>query len=330
MAITICLTMVTSTVPVMANPITSIAATVPESIRIGYEQSIIERMAGRAGAAVENGAKGIVHEIMYTDKLNCSDLLNKGVKTSLTKSSTAPQVDVVTTNDGKVTARYQLKDTANSIDNTIKQVKSGKYNQAQLIGTTETAEAFNAKAASQGISKVMKSSGISSKTTSRIAEKALNNVPSATRLAKTAAKGAGIGAVIDGAVAAGESIYRGDDFSEATGHIAVGTTTGAVSMGVASVAGEVAAAGLTAAGVTGAATVVLPAAAVVGVGIGAGLAIDKASEQFEVEEKISQAIDNTTEKYEIDEKISNATDTVKNGINQGVNTVTDKIDNIRK
>ena len=295
-------TIISTSVPAMANPLASAAVVTGEAIKTGYEESVIQRMVGRAGAKTLNGAKGIVHEIIYADKLNLRDAFKKGTKTSLTKSSTAQQVDVVTTNGGKVAARYQLKDTANSIKETLKQVKSGKYQQAQIVGTKETAKAFNERAAAKGITKAMKSSGISTKTTSRIANKALNSVPAVSEIAGVA----GIGAVASGVIAAVESDKRGDDFSEAAGHIAVGTTNGAISTGLGAAAGGAVTAGFASAGVVGAAPVIAPAAVMVGVGIGTGVALEKVNEKYDIEGKISQTIDSTNKKYDLEGKVSRA------------------------
>ena len=299
-------TIISTSVPAMANPLASAAVVTGEAIKTGYEESVIQRMVGRAGAKTLNGAKGIVHEIIYADKLNLRDAFKKGTKTSLTKSSTAQQVDVVTTNGGKVAARYQLKDTANSIKETLKQVKSGKYQQVQMIGTKETAKAFNERTAAEGITKAMKSSGISTKTTSRIANKALNPVPAASEIAGMAVKAAGIGAAVSGVVATAESIKRGDDFSEAAGHIAVGTTNGAISMGLGAAAGGAITAGLTSTGAVGAAPVIAPAAVMVGVGVGTGVALEKVNEKYDIEGKISQTIDSTNKKYDLEGKVSRA------------------------
>lgn len=329
LAVTACTILTTGTVPVMANPLGGVAVVTVEAIKSGYEESVVQRMIGRAGSKTVTGAKGIAHEILYTDRLNIQDIFKKGTKTSLTKSSTAQQVDVITTNAGKIAARYQLKDTAGSINDTLMQVKSGKYQQVQMVGTKETAKAFNEKALAKGITKTMKDSGISTKTTSKIANKALNPVPTAAEIAGVAGKAAGIGAVINGAIAATESVINGDDVSEATGHIAVGTANGAISTGIGAAAGGVVTAGLASAGVAGAAPVIIPAATMVGVGIGTGVALDKVNEKYDIEGKISQTIDDTNEKYEIDKKIEAAKDNAVQNIEAGVTRVSEKINSNR-
>lgn len=233
---------------------------------VAYEAHVITDIAGRAGAATPNGAKGIVFESLFKDKLNFKNLFN-GLKTQFTKSSTAPQVDLVSmTDSGKVAARYQCKDAPNSVSKVLNQVKSGKYQQAQMVGTSETAAAYNAEAAKNGISKTMTDSGISTKTTTRIADKALGNVSSVSNLANFAAKAGGIGAAVEGGICLVESISRGDDAYTMIGHVTAGAGKGFVTGSVAAVAGEVATAAVVSAGASGAAIVILPVVTTVGVG----------------------------------------------------------------
>ncbi len=307
-------------VPAMAAT-TSSAVAVPESLRVGYEQTIIQKMSGRAGSGTIEGAKGIAHEIMFADKMNAKDLLTKGTKTSLTKSSIAKQVDVITTKAGKVAARYQLKDAPSSVEKVLRQVKSGKYQQVQMVGTTETAEAFNAKAVANGITKTMKDSGISTKETARIAEKAVKGISSPSNIAKVANKAAKGGALVGGGIALAESVYRKDDVSDTTGHVAMGTVTGAAAGGVGTVAGEVAAAGLATAGVAGTTSVILPAAVVVGAGVGTAVVIDKVNEKYDIEGHISETVDDINEKYEIDEKVKSTVSDVNEKINDKITEI---------
>ena len=119
-----------------------------------FEATIIGSIKGRAGATAPNGGKGIVFEAYYAAKENVKDIFN-GAKTSFTKSSTAKQVDLVKMKDGKVINRLQLKDAPNSADNVLRQVESGKYQQAQLLGTTETAKAYNPKAAAKNLKRTV-------------------------------------------------------------------------------------------------------------------------------------------------------------------------------
>ncbi len=263
------------------------SAIVAISAEEGYEASAAARMAGRAGASSTTGAKGIAFETVYSDTQNIKDFV-KGTDnvTKQTVSSTAKQVDLVKVNEsGKVISRIQCKDTPNSIPKTIDQVKSGKYTQAQLVGTTETAEAFNAEAKAAGVTKTMKDSGISTKTTERIAEKALSSNPET--VAKGVAKGASYAGVIDGGIAVYESVRDGDSIPDAIGHVATQTSVGTISGGAALGTASVAAAGLAAASAGPAATVLVPTAVAVGVGVGVHKGAEYLVEKYDVEETVS-------------------------------------------
>lgn len=103
-----------------------------EIIREGYEASVVSRMTGRAGAYSLKGSAGNALEIMANDKSNLGNLFKPDTVTRLTKSSTATQVDAVTTKAGKVVERIQYKDTVSpaGVQKTLNQVKAGKYQQA--------------------------------------------------------------------------------------------------------------------------------------------------------------------------------------------------------
>ena len=66
------------------------------SVVEGYDYSVAVRMSGRAGAYSPTGGKGNAFEVMYSDKKNLSNLLKPDTTTTLTNSSTARQVDLVT------------------------------------------------------------------------------------------------------------------------------------------------------------------------------------------------------------------------------------------
>ncbi len=269
--------------------ITAASAVALASAEEGYDASVVARMAGRAGATSPTGAKGIAFETVYSDVQNAKDFVKgTGNVTKQTVSSTAKQVDLVTVDEaGKVVSRIQCKDTPNSIAKTIDQVKSGKYTQAQLVGTTETAEAFNAEAKAAGITKTMKDSGISTKTTERIADKALSSAPETA--VKNVAKGASYAGIVDGAFATYESIRDGDSISEAIGHISTQTTVGTVSGGAALGAASVAATGVAAASAGPVVTVAVPTAVAVGVGIGVHKGAEYIVEKYDVEETVSDS-----------------------------------------
>lgn len=245
-----------TTTPVMAATIepASIIGTVVQAAGDAYDASVVARMAGRSGSAAAPGAKGIAFEVMYADKKNLSNVFKKGVKTVLTKNSQATQVDLVTLYDdgSKVMERLQLKDVQSDtgIRDIINRVKSSDYRAARLVGTSETAEAYNAKAAANGVTKVMADSGISTETTQMVANKALGNAPTVAQAAKsitTITKSyMAIGAVIN----LGESIIEGDDAADTIANTTVGTAQSGVTGLAAGGAEALATTGLAVAGVT--------------------------------------------------------------------------------
>ena len=145
---------------------------------------------------------------------------------------------------------------------TIKRVQNGQYRTTQLVGTSESAAAFNAKAPSQGVTKVMKDSGISTKDTTRVSNK-FNGVQSSTGIANAAKSSAKLGGAFGGGMAAVESIVNGDDLSTTTGNVASGALKGSVSGAAGTAASEATMAALAAAPI--------PLAAKVVIGIGAGM-----------------------------------------------------------
>ncbi|ANE56530.1 hypothetical protein [Methylomonas sp. DH-1] len=136
-----------------------------------YETSVIKRAVERAGSNPH--LKGHIHEIMVKDAKNLRNLFN-GNTTELTKSTTAKTVDLVTKNGGKVVERLQLKDmlSQSGVDKTVKQVLNGQYRSTQLVGTKETTELVNKALEKAGSAKRMTSSGVSSKTTTTLAQRA--------------------------------------------------------------------------------------------------------------------------------------------------------------
>ena len=220
------------------------AGNLANSVVEGYDYSVAVRMSGRAGAYSPTGGKGNAFEVMYSDKKNLSNLLKPDTTTTLTNSSTARQVDLVTKKGNR------------------KRVQNGQYRTTQLVGTSESAAAFNAKAPSQGVTKVMKDSGISTKDTTRVSNK-FNGVQSSTGIANAAKSSAKLGGAFGGGMAAVESIVNGDDLSTTTGNVASGALKGSVSGAAGTAASEATMAALAAAPI--------PLAAKVVIGIGAGM-----------------------------------------------------------
>jgi hypothetical protein len=117
--------------------------------------------------------KGTIHELAYRDNQNFKlDNILKGKVSKLSKSTVAKSSDVITMKAGKIVSRAQLKDTISNsaIKQTQRKVSSGQYRNSKLIGTEETAQLFNKTA--HHSSKKMQSSGISSRTTTRVADNA--------------------------------------------------------------------------------------------------------------------------------------------------------------
>ena len=148
------------------------AGTMTAAARSAYEGKVGLEAVARAGH--NPNLKGIVHEVLVRDahNVNPANILS-GKAASLTKSATAVRDDVIVQQAGKVVSRMQLKDTANSVKDTIKQVASGKYAGTNLVGTKETVEAFDKAAKAAGVTQKMTSSGFSSSDTARIAKQTL-------------------------------------------------------------------------------------------------------------------------------------------------------------
>jgi hypothetical protein len=270
-----------------------------ELSRQGYEASVVSRMAGRAGAYTSTGAPGIALEVKANDLNNLRNVIKPDTVTKFTKSSTATQVDAVTTKAGKVIERIQYKDTVSpsGIKKTLEQVKSGKYNQVQLRGTAEAAENFNAAAKADGIAKRMKSTGISHDTTQRIGDKFTKQLPKAKSVGK-AVKGATVIAVgVTTAIEVGKSIKNKDSVGECTSHVLSKGVESAVSASVAAVAGEIATGAVAGLLTTVSAPAAVPAIAGIGVALLAGGAVSKvASGKFDgIGDHVGKSVDNAIE-----------------------------------
>ena len=292
MAVIISSTVLTN--PVKAEGVASATATAAnvstQAVEKGMEQYIINEIKGRAGAASPTGAKGIVFEKMVCIKQNVTNVF-KGAKTKFTKCSTAKTVDLVTVDkNGKVLERIQCKDASASAKNVVKQVESGKYNSAQLVGTKESAKEFNKEAAKKGVKKVMKDSGISSKDTQRVAQKALGEQTTKS-VAESAGKAGAVGAVISGGVALVESIKNGDDFGDTTGNVTYSSMEGAISGITASLAGDAATAIIVMTGASGTVTVLVPIAIAAGAGTITYMVFENVDKNCDVRGMIADAAD---------------------------------------
>jgi len=135
----------------------------------------------RVGDLPPDKLKGVVHEVMFKDRFNLKNAFS-GKKAILSRSRQAVRDDVLIQDGKKIVERLQLKDTSKSVGDVVRRVKQGQYRATKLVGTEETAKAYNQVAVKQGIGKSMRSSKISTNTTERVAAKVKGSMPSAKSL----------------------------------------------------------------------------------------------------------------------------------------------------
>ena len=232
--------------------------------------------------AIETG-KGHIHEYMLSDAKNVKNILS-GNRTVLTNSTTAETVDLVTMSGRRVAERLQAKDVLSSsgIAKIRDQVAAGKFRSAQLVGTKETTQLVNPVLEKAGLAKEMSSSGISSKSTTSLAQRAgATGAGTLSEAAMTAAKSGGtVGAVVGAGIEVVTGVIDLIDGKRDFGDVALSTVkgaakgyaSGAAAGAVATTTGAVVSSGLALGGVaTGtlaasAATFALPLVAAVGAG----------------------------------------------------------------
>ena len=211
----------------------------------GVARGLYEGKAGAealARAGRNPQLKGIVHEVMFKDGYNCNPVhILRGESAHLTKSATAQMKDIMFMKNGRVHGSAQLKDTisGSGVRKTIDQIRSGHYNKTSILGTDETV----AKVAGK-VTQKMRSTGISSETTGRIASTALGQAPTWGVVASAAKSGGLSGAVVGGGIEAVSSaidVLNGDkDIEDAVADtaaaVAKGGIAGAASMAAAPVA----------------------------------------------------------------------------------------------
>lgn len=296
-----------------------------EIAREGYEASVVHRMTGRAGASTIKGAPGNALEIMANDKRNMKNLLKPDTVTKLTKSSTATQVDAVTTKSGKVIERIQYKDTVSpsGVRKTVNQVKSGKYQQAQLWGTKEAAKQYNDMAKAEGISKKMHSTGISHNSTQRVGDKFTKQPIKAASLGDAVKNSTAIAVGITAATEVVKSVANGDSVGECTANVVSKGAESAVTASAAAVAGSIAA------------VISAPAVVPAAIGIGAATVAAKVVGEVtdgafdEIGENIGLAVDNIG--YTVEDAVDNIGDTVEDvtdNVRYAVENVTDNITDV--
>lgn len=242
-------------------------------VREGYEASVCARALSRSGNNPQ--LKGIVHELMYCDKINAAPgNVVKGIHASLTKSPVAQMKDVIVQNPaGHIVQHAQLKDTISTagVRKTVNQILDGHYNKTSIIGTEETAAKVNHMLASIGKkTQTVKSSGISSHTTSRIADKALGKMPTVSSLGTTLKSGGTAGMAFGAGLEAISSmydVYKGDkNLGDAVADVTIAGIKGGVTGSISSAAGTMAA-GMTGTALTaGTSTVIGSALASTAVG----------------------------------------------------------------
>lgn len=238
-----------------------------------YEASVGMRALNRAGQNPQ--MKGVAHEIMCCDKynLNPGNILN-GRHMDLTKSTTAHMKDVIAKNSaGKVVGHAQLKDTISNagVRKTVQQIESGHYSKTKVIGTEETAAKVNKVLEKHGFKQRVESSGISSKTTSRIADKTLGKMPTISAVSSAAKAGGVTGAAVGAGMEAISSIGGWMEGDKSAGEAAVDVAVAGVKGGVTgAVSGVIASAAADAAGsAIAAATATTVGSAVAGTAVGA-------------------------------------------------------------
>lgn len=236
--------------------------------------------------------KGVVHELLCRDRLNLDPRnLLTGTRAHLTNSANAVRDDVILKQASRVVGRMQLKDTAGSIRATVRQMAKGKYARTALYGTKETTAAYAAEVSRQAergvrATQVMRSTGVSSADTARVASKALGQLPGRAALAaavrKTGLAGAGIVAAAEAVSAFGDLRDGRISGSEFAGRVAREGLKGGVAAASATAASSVATAGAaTVCAVLAPATpVLLPLAIGVGVSVVVGSAVKRALDRL--------------------------------------------------
>lgn len=186
-----------------------------EHTRNGYVREALYDGLGRVAEQRAGGQiaqlKGVVHEVMYAARKNASPrAVLFGETTRLTENPTAQVVDVVTMRGGKVIERAQLKDVISAAgqSKTAKQIASGKYDSVRMVGTEETVKGLR----DRGVTREVRSSGVSSDTTARIADNRGARSPSKNVLEgnlRDIGRSAGNAAVVSGVMSGALETYRG-------------------------------------------------------------------------------------------------------------------------
>ncbi len=229
-----------ATVTIMANTVNTYATTsIP---RMGgvitdiYDAKVIAEMLGRPGAALPKGSKGIAFEVLFKDKLNLYHLFDKDFHAALNPNPIDELADIlVYDSKGNVVTTYQCKAAASpsGINQLIDQLKIGKYNNTNLVATSENAQLIKDAAQNAELDVNVIDSKISSKTAERIANKALTKKISVSTALRNALKVGALSGGLEGIYAAYDAYTKGMTFDEAVSHVSVkaieGFTAGTVS-----------------------------------------------------------------------------------------------------
>ena len=209
--------------------------------REGYDVKVGAEALVRAGKC--KNLKGHVHEVLFKDRYNADPRnIIAGRHAELTKSTTARVKDVVVTKNGKVVGHCQLKDvtSAKGVAKTAQQINAGKYGKTRVYGTNETAAKLAGKT-----KQPVHADGISTETTTRIANKALGKMPSIKGL-HTAGKaggvaGAAVGAGIEAISSISDVVNGKKSVGDAIGDVAAAGVRGGATGYASAVAGSAAA-----------------------------------------------------------------------------------------
>lgn len=212
----------------------------------GYEAKVGLEALSRAGKNIQ--LKGHVHEILFKDQYNLDPInIVQGKTAALTKSPTAQMRDIVMKQGNKVIGHAQLKDTVSNsgVRKTIEQIRAGHYNKTAVYGTEETVKKIG-----NSVTQKVKSTGISSNTTKRIADKALGNVATLNTVTSAVKSGGSVGAIAGAGIEAVSSVVDVFNGKKVVDE-AVGVAVAGIKGGITGAAG--AATSTVVAGVTGSA-----------------------------------------------------------------------------
>lgn len=311
------------------------ATTTIESLRVGYEGTVIARMIGRSGSRAPYGAKGISFEVLFSDKKN---LMNIGKRciTKLSESSIDQLADLVTISDGTVVEYIQCKNVLSDtrVKEVVGQLISNNYPGASVVTTSESAAKITAELEKMGVEAVVVDSGINHAVTVRIAEKSLGKISPDT-LNSLCKNSAGIAAGVATITSLYDSLNNNDSFGETFANVTTNTVSAATSMTFATAAGEIAGSALASASVSGITQIAIPMVIVVGVSLGIEYGLNKLFDAIELDDNIAyyantaynstksgcQAFSKKVQSFDYNATLSDAKEFASSKITSGRNTL---------